>query len=65
MLQEQTAYKEGKMGSVGKKRVTGYCVEYILPSEHPHYLPLTVMEILLAYQGRIYSQAFGSFDIYL
>lgn len=56
MLQSQTAYK-GKMGQVGKRHATGYCLEYILPSKHPHYLLLTVMEILHAHQGGIYSPA--------
>jgi len=53
------------MELVGKKLVTGYSLEYILPSKHPHYLPLTVMEMLHEHQGRIYSQAVDCFDMYL
>lgn len=42
-----------------------HCLGYILPSKHSHYLPLTVTEILCTHQGRIYSQVFDCFDIYL
>lgn len=48
-----------------KNLVPGYNLEYILPLIHPHFLLLTVMEILYAHQGRIFSQAFDCFDIHL